>query len=153
MQYLTYAEYLEWRLAQADVPVSVDADSGSIKTGSSESDGGVLSEAAFDGYEFKARKRIDYWTDSRVQGMSQVPEAVKHCMKALIKLEMKYGAEEQVASPLLSSYNTDGYSESYGSASEQSTAANAAAARAVRQWLYGECDDTGTPLLYRGVNG
>ena len=47
----------------------------------------------------------------------------------------------------------DGYSESYGSASDQAAAAEASLYRTVRSLLYGEKDDYGTPLLYRGVYG
>lgn len=164
MMYLTYAEYLQWRRSQSDVrdnepAEGLNIDAGGFEpwtdevvyTGGSEESGGVLSEDEYAIIEFKARKRIDYWTDSRVQQMAAVPEAVKLCMKALIKLEEKYGVEAQLESPLVASFNTDGYSESYGSASEQEAAANKAAGRAIRQWLYGEKDDNGVPLLYRGV--
>ena len=168
-RYLTYAEYLEWRLSQPDVTPQdadtdkdgLDIDGGSfnpwtestVYTGSTESSGGILSEEAFYVVEFKARKRIDYWTDNRVKVMAEVPEAVKYCMKALIKLEEKFGVEEQLRTPTVASFNTDGYSESYGSASDQQAAADKAMAGAIRQWLYGEKDDLGVPLLYRGVCG
>ena len=46
-EYLTYEEYQEF--------------------------GGTLPETEFEMAEFQARKRIDYWTDSRVQNMSEVP--------------------------------------------------------------------------------
>lgn len=164
--YLTYAEYLQWRRQQLDVRVNEPAegltiDAGGfdpwtdevIYTGGSEPSGGVLSEEEYAVVEFKARKRIDYWTDCRVQKMQTVPEAVKLCMKALIKLEEKFGVEAQMDNPPAASFTTDGYSESYGSASEQEAAASKAAASAIRQWLYGEKDDEGTPLLYRGVCG
>ena len=132
MQYLTYDEYMSFV---------------------EESEGAELSETAFTTAEFRARKTIDYWTDSRVQAMEKVPEAVKHCMLAIIKLDSKYGAEAQIENPLLSSFNTDGYSESYGSATDQQAAAKQAVNDCIRQWLYGETDDNGTPLLYRGVRG
>ena len=132
MQYLTYDEYVAF----------VDA-----------SEGAELSETAFTIAEFRARKTIDYWTDNRVQSMETVPEAVKHCIVAIIKLDSKYGAEAQIENPLLSSFNTDGYSESYGSATDQQAAAKQAVNDCIRQWLYGETDDNGTPLLYRGLRG
>ena len=126
-KYLTYVEYIE--------------------------KGGIAEEAAFALSEFKARKVIDYWTDSRVQNMQEVPEAVKFCMFALITIESKFGAEAIADKPVVSSFNTDGYSESYGSATEQSAAARKAVSDSSKQWLYGETDDEGTPLLYRGVRG
>lgn len=129
---MTYLSYEEYRAYAPDTDVA---------------------ETQYAVLEFKARKRIDWWTDSRVQAMSAVPEAVKLCMKALIDIEQKYGIEAQLESPLIASYNTDGYSESYGSALEQMEATDKATGKAIRQWLYGETDDEGTPLLYRGVNG
>ena len=136
MQYLTYDEYKSWGLPDGTEPPE-----------------GILDAPSFAVAEFRARKTIDYWTDSRVQKMETVPEAVKHCMMAMIKLDTKYGAEAQIESPLLSSFNNDGYSESYGSASDQKAAADKAVADSIRRWLYGETDDEGTPLLYRGLRG
>ena len=126
MGYLTYAEYLSY--------------------------GGDLSETDFTLFEFRARKRIDYWTDCRVQNMASVPEAVKLCMMQVIKFDEKFGVDAQADNPAVASFNTDGYSESYGSASEQAASAGAALYSAVKSLLYGETDDNGTPLLYRGLD-
>ena len=125
MQYLTYEEYQNY--------------------------GGDLPETDFTLFEFRARKKIDYWTDSRVQRMAAVPEAVKLSMMQIIAFDKKFGAEAQADSPIIASFNTDGYSESYGGASDQASAAEASMQSAVRSLLYGEKDDEGTPLLYRGV--
>lgn len=125
MKYLTYEEYQEY--------------------------GGDLPETDFDLFEFRARKRIDYWTDCRVQQMAEVPDAVKMCMMQIIQYERKYGAEAQMDNPLIASFNTDGYSESYGSITEQAGLALSNLYGTVKQLLYGENDDEGTPLLYRGV--
>lgn len=115
--------------------------------------GGTLVETDFILAEFRARKMVDYWTDSRVQNMEEVPEAVRLCMMQAIKYDATYGVEAQADNPVISSYNTDGYSESYGSASDQAQAAQKALYRTVRSLLYGEKDDNGVPLLYRGVVG
>jgi hypothetical protein len=117
-----------------------------------QSYGGKLPEADFNLFEFRARKRIDYWTDCRVQKMASVPEAVKQCMMLAIKYDEKFGTGAQVDNPLVSSFNTDGYSESYGSASEQVSTAEKGLSESVRSLLYGELDDYGTPLLYRGLD-
>ena len=98
--------------------------------------GGTLDEADFALAEFKARKRIDYLTDSRVEKMAEVPEAVKLAMVSIIKADSAVGVDAQAGAPLVASFTTDGYSESYGSAAEL---------------LYGVKDDNGVPLLYRGV--
>lgn len=114
--------------------------------------GGTFSEMDFPMMEFKCRKRIDRLTDCRVQNMANVPEAVKLCMVSLIKLENAVGNEAQAEKPIVTSYSTDGYSESYGKAlgaSEASQAMN----ETVLSMLYGEVDDNGVPLLYRGVTG
>ncbi|MBR0411062.1 MAG: hypothetical protein IJI25_08690 [Eubacterium sp.] len=113
--------------------------------------GGDLPDTDFKLFEFRARKKIDYWTDCRVQRMEEVPEAVKLCMMHIIKFDRKFGADAQADNPVVASFNTDGYSESYGSASEQMSAAENSLYKTVRNLLYGELDDEGTPLLYRGV--
>lgn len=114
--------------------------------------GGTLPQTDFTLLEFKCRKRIDYLTDSRVQNMAAVPEAVKICMMSLINVEEAAGVEAQVENPVVTSFNTDGYSESYGKAMGADEAANAMNTM-IRNYLYGELDDNGIPLLYRGVNG
>lgn len=123
-QYLTYEQYVEL--------------------------GGTMSSTEFTTAEFKARKRIDRLTNCRVQKMSAVPEAVTLCVYALIGLEATIGIGAQVNNPLVTSYNTDGYSESYGNiptVAEGETEMN----KMVAAYLYGETDDKGVPLLYRGV--
>ena len=85
--------------------------------------------------------------------MKAVPEAVKLCMMQIIKFDGKFGTDAQTDNPVVASFNTDGYSESYGSASDQAAAAETSLYKTVRSLLYGEKDDYGTPLLYRGVYG
>jgi len=125
-QYLTFAEYQEL--------------------------GGTLPESDFTTAEFKARKRIDYLTDCRVQAMAEIPEEVKLCMFSLIKVGSISGAEAQADNPLVSSFSTDGYSESYGSASDQVAALQKSMNAEIRTMLYGVLDDKGVPLLYRGLD-
>lgn len=122
--YLTYEEYQEY--------------------------GGTLPPADFPTAEFNARKRIDRLTDSRVQMMEAVPEAVKLCMMSLIKIDSAAGAEAQISNPTVTSFNTDGYSESYGHALSAEDAENEMT-RIIKTSLYGEVNDYGVPLLYRGV--
>lgn len=125
-QYLTYTEYTGY--------------------------GGTLPETAFTQFEFKGRKRIDYLTDSRVQNMEAVPTAVKLCMMCLISLENNVGVQAQAEKPVVTSFSTDGYSESYGKALSAADAQKSMNT-AIREYLYGETDDNGVPLLYRGVCG
>ena len=124
-QYLTYEEYVER--------------------------GGTMAEADFNVAEYKARSYIDYLTDCRVQDMAEVPEAVKMCIMSIIKVDAVYGVDAQVDNPAVASFNTDGYSESYGSASDQSANANKVLNSTIGRMLYGVKDGNGVPLLYRGL--
>lgn len=114
--------------------------------------GGTLNTADFMLAEFKARKRVDLLTASRVQKMAEVPDAVALCVFALIGLESSIGTEAQISNPLVTSYNTDGYSESYGNIPTIAES-DAIMNKTVRLYLSDEKDDTGTPLLFRGVYG
>lgn len=124
MQYLTYAEYQTY--------------------------GGTLSETDFNDAEYRARKRVDRLTDCRVQYMAEVPEDVKRCIFGLIKIDSAAGAEAQISNPTVTSFNTDGYSESYGHALSANDA-EAEMTRRIETDLYGVENDYGVPLLYRGV--
>ena len=123
--YLTYAEY--------------------------QSYGGTLSDADFTLAEFKARKRVDYLTDSRVEAMAEVPEAVKLAMMSIIKADSAVSVDAQAGAPLVVSFSTDGYSENYGSAADQTANVEKQLNAEIRRLLYGVKDDGGVPLLYRGV--
>lgn len=113
--------------------------------------GGTASRADFAVLESKARKRIDRMTASRVQNMRSVPTDVKLCMVSLIDVESKVGVEAQAKSPVVTSFNTDGYSESYGKALSVADAEKSMSAT-IKTMLWGVTDDHGVPLLYRGVD-
>lgn len=110
----------------------------------------VTSSSAFTPLEFKARKKIDWLTDSRVKNMAAVPSAVKLCMVSIINMLSSVGSEAQANKPQVSSFSTDGYSETRGSLLSAADA-DANMNAIIRESLYGETDDNGTPLLYRGV--
>ena len=116
-----------------------------------QSYGGTLAEGDFNLAEFRARKRIDQLTDSRVAAMAEVPEVVKLAMMSIIKVDGAVGVDAQAGAPLVASFSTDGYSESYGSAADQTANAERQLNREIGRLLYGEKDDNGVPLLYRGV--
>lgn len=124
-QYLTYDEYVGY--------------------------GGTMSETDFKLAEFKARSRIDWITLARVQNMGTVPEEVKLAMMVIMKVDSKYSSDSQSDSAVVSSFSTDGYSESYGGVSEQSENAEKQVTREVRRMLFGVLDDYGIPLIYRGL--
>ncbi|MEA5059374.1 MAG: hypothetical protein VB049_04980 [Candidatus Pelethousia sp.] len=110
--------------------------------------GGTLDSAAFSRWEYSARALIDRHTFKRVDGMAEIPECVKRLTFELIGMAEQQGKQQDGAT--VTSFNTDGYSESYA---KPMTATEAAAAMdgLVWQYLSGETDDNGTPLLYRGV--
>lgn len=127
MQYLTYEEYKSWKKEDA------------------------LPEEDYQDAELKARKKLDYITDSRISRMAEVPETVKAAMRALLKLEEKYGVDAQAEGKVLASFTTDGYSESYGGASDQIAEAEQNTMKTIKELLCDTTDDEGTYLLYRGV--
>lgn len=126
-QYLTYKEYTDYG-------------------------GKAIAEADFAVAEFKARSRIDLLTLGRVQDMQTVPEAVKLAMMVILKVDAKYSADAQADNAVVSSFSTDGYSESYGGVAEQSNAAEAATNKEVTKMLFGVLDDYGVPLIYKGLD-
>ena len=121
-KYLTYAEYQAY--------------------------GGTLSQSDFNLAEFRAQKRIDYLTDTRVAAMAVVPEEVKLCIMSLIKVDQTAGVDAIADNPLLSSFNNDGY----GSASEQISVLDKKMNATITEMLYGVMDDNDVPLLYRGLD-
>ena len=114
--------------------------------------GGSADQTAFPLLEFKARKQIDLLTANRVQNMTVVPEAVKMCMMTIMNMDQASGAEAQATNPQLTSFNNDGYSESYGNALSADDTAKQIT-KQITAMLYGEVDDNGVPLLYRGARG
>lgn len=114
--------------------------------------GGSASQTAFPTLEFKARKQIDYLTASRIQVMETVSDAVKLCMVSIMNMDNATGAEAQATNPQMTSFNTDGYSESYGHALSADDTAKQIR-KQIEAMLYGEVDDNGVPLLYRGARG
>ena len=123
--YLTYEQYTAW--------------------------GGTMEEAAFELAELKARKRIDGMTQGRVAGMAEVPQAVRAAMMEIIAVDAVYGANAQSEAPVVASFSTDGYSESYGSAESRTATVEKRLTAQVEALLFGVTDDAGVPLLYAGV--
>ena len=124
-QYLTYAQYTAW--------------------------GGTLGEQAFNLAEIKARSRIDAMTQGRVARMASVPEQVQAAMMEIIQVDGTYSAAAQAAAPVVASFNTDGYSESYGSAETRTAAIEKQLTASIETLLDGITDDDGVPLLFAGV--
>lgn len=113
--------------------------------------GGTMAEGDFPLAEFRARKRIDYLTNGRVEVMEKIPEAVKLTMMSIIRADAAVGVNAQADAPLVASFSTDGYSESYGSAAERTETLEKQLNAEVQRLLHGVKDNNGVPLLYRGI--
>lgn len=99
--------------------------------------GGNVDAALYPRLEYKARKKIDYYTQNRIQALEDVPEAVKMCMFELIQLLAQSTSDE----PIIQSESNNGVSVSYKVMTEQEQ--NAKAAQIIREYLPPE-------LLYLG---
>ena len=108
-----------------------------------------MDDAAFARNEFRARKLVDRLTQGRVQNMAQVPEAVKRLMVELVSLEANQGAE-QLQHQAVTSFSNDGYSETYADPLTGERVKEIES-ELVMEYLSGETDDNGTPLLWLGV--
>jgi hypothetical protein len=109
-----------------------------------------ITDATFTASEFRARKLVDRLTQGRVKNMAEVPEAVKMLMVELITLEATQGASA-AEHPAVTSFTNDGYSETYA---DPLTGERVKEIEydLVLEYLSGETDDGGTPLLYLGVS-
>lgn len=124
-QYLTYAQYTAW--------------------------GGTMTEQAYNLAEIKARARIDALTQGRVARMQTVPEQVQAAMMEIINVDATYSAAAQAQTPVATSFSTDGYSESYGSAEARTAAIEKQLTASILTLMDGVLDDDGVPLTYAGV--
>ena len=109
-----------------------------------------MTDATFARCEFRAKKQIDRVTQNRVARMAEVPEAVKMLMVELVTLESTQGAA-MMDNQAVTSFSNDGYSETYA---DPLTAERVMEIEQdlIQEYLSGETDDTGTPLLYLGVS-
>lgn len=124
-QYLTYDEYLQL--------------------------GGTLDETPFNILELEARKNIDKYTFGRLQNLEEQCNEVKICEYRLINALNAYAISENQNKGVLSE-NTDGYSVSYGQASENTSMAKISETRGIIKTYLAECKlEDGTPYLYVGV--
>lgn len=106
--------------------------------------------ATFKRLEFRTRKIVDRLTQNRIQKMQEVPEAVKLLMVELIPLESSLGAAVKDNQPV-TSFSNDGYSETYAEPLTEEKLKEIEY-KLIREYLSGEKDDNGVPLLYLGVD-
>lgn len=123
--------------------------------------GGTLDEATFNDVSYEAQSQIDWWTFSRLQTETELPDAVKQCMYHLIKLIQDYriatavGTQEDgtAVSASVASQSNDGVSISYNimSASEAVEVIQDQLKNAVQRYLQGVKNSLGQKVLYRGL--
>lgn len=113
--------------------------------------GGALEETPFNILELEARKNIDKYTFGRLQNLESQINEVKVCEYRLINALNTYEAYEN-QSKGISSENTDGYSVSYGGATESISKAKINEIKGIIKTYLAECKlEDGTPYLYVGV--
>ena len=113
--------------------------------------GSAIAEADWTLAELKARKRIDSLTQGRVATMTEIPDEVKAAMMEILAVDATYSASAQAAAPVVASFTTDGYSETYGSVEARTAAVEAQLSSTLEALLDGVLDDNGVPLLFAGV--
>lgn len=109
-----------------------------------------MTDAAFSRNEYRARKLVDKLTQGRVNNMANIPEAVKRLMVELVSLEANQGAELAVHQAV-TSFSNDGYSETFADPLTGERLKEIEC-ELISEYLSGEVDDNGTPLLYLGVS-
>ena len=123
MQYLTYEEYTEI--------------------------GGELSLTAFKRHIDRACGFVDLHTQSRLQSVLEVSTNVKACVRDLVEyISNNVSNGKTVTSK---SQSAGGVSESESYATKTTDEINAEMLCIVYDYLIGEKDDCGTPLMYRGA--
>lgn len=114
--------------------------------------GGRAAEAAFSRLEFAAEKRLDYFTQCRLHSDIEQRECVKLLIFELIGLAEK---SDLTAERTLSSVSNNGISTVFDPSIMSTDVGRnyikAEELRLVRQYLSGEVDASGTPLLFVGV--
>lgn len=124
-QYLTYEEYIEL--------------------------GGTLDETPFNILELEAQKNVDKYTLGRLQNLEQQINEVKVCIFKLISLIDTYNLYEN-QNKSISSENIDGYSVTYGQATENVSKSKIEDIKCIIKTYLAECKlEGGTPYLYVGV--
>ena len=100
--------------------------------------------------EARARKAVDRLTQGRIRKMKEVPLVVKMLMVRLIPLEYHLHAACKVTQPV-KSFSNDGYSETYAEPFTEKRLKELEY-KLITEYLDGETDDHGVPLLCLGVD-
>jgi len=124
--------------------------------------GGTLDDTAFTDLEYEAASYIDWYTFNRLHGEVEIPDAVKRCVYAIIKLisakqDMLNAAMNSAdAGPVsagITSQSNDGVSISYNvlSAKDVVDMSKNELEEIVQRYLQGIRNELGHRLLFRGL--
>lgn len=112
--------------------------------------GGTLTQAEFERYEYAAERSVRNHTFNRIDSMAEIPEAVERLMFELVSV-FQNTSNIRTAENAVKSFNTDGYSETYGSSVSSVADVDSLTGDLIRQYLLSEEID-GVPLLYCGAD-
>lgn len=123
--------------------------------------GGQLSEADYNGFEYEAETRIDWYTFNRLHKEAEYPERVKKCVFVLVEnaakkarlINASLGTETSTTGAAITAQSNDGVSITYNalSASRIYDDLRVETAQTIEMFLTGVCNSAGRHLLYRGV--
>ena len=126
--------------------------------------GGTLDETTYNTLYYECKVRIDYYTFNRLQNDTEFTDQVKRCMFRLINLINQYNDYEKLvtntSAPVVASQSNDGVSISFGGVIGHTSPNDLNAFKekldndiknCIKLYLYGERNQSGEVLLYRGV--
>lgn len=126
--------------------------------------GGTLDKSAFDNFNYRAKVKIDYYTDNKLCNDTEFGEKIKRATAEIVDLLSTYAEYQKIVTntenPVVSSQSNDGLSVSYGGYIGNTTTSDMQSvsdkldkdiAKVIRQYLAGETNQSGECLLYRGV--
>lgn len=126
--------------------------------------GGELDASSFSPLEYESEVKVDYYTFNRLKADTQYSDRVKACVFKIIEYlnvyEDYYKTVTNINSPVIASQSNDGVSISYGGLMGNTSPSDVKEIakktendiyKAIKQYLYGEKNEAGEVLLYRGV--
>lgn len=125
--------------------------------------GGTLDETVFNDLEFQAEALIDWYTFSRLQNETELPERVNRCMYAIIKLlhtkmiasaiPLQDGTTTSFGQAGIVQQSNDGVSITYNtlSADEITKSCKDEIKSCIQMYLQNVKNSLGQKVLYRGI--
>lgn len=114
--------------------------------------GGTITEQGlYNRLEFRAESLLDRITLGRIKNMTTISEAIKRCMFELIGVVERSSDSEMQMAMGVSSVSNDGVSVTYGNGAASGSISDSVAMHICRDYLIGEVDANGVPLIYHGL--